>query len=449
MDDLSGRAKIYSISELTSEIKQILEDQFSFVWLFGEISNLRIPASGHCYFTLKDETAQIQAVMFRGQMRALKFRPEDGMSVTGLGRITVYEPRGSYQIILEYLEPKGVGALQVAFEQLKRRLEAEGLFDPDRKRDLPYLPENICLITSPTGAVIRDMLQILGRRFPGLRIDVVPVKVQGAGAVEDIVSAIDWVNALGRSDVAVLARGGGSLEDLQAFNSEAVARAVFASQIPIVSAVGHETDFTIADFVADLRAPTPSAAAELLVPIKNDLYEKIYELRRVILYLLNQNIKNWRTRIAHLSQRLVDPRKKMADLRLRLDDLGSRLERAGRLQCERSRDKLSRINDKLLLYNPIGYILSSKSLLEYQVRRLNQSVLTILRDRRALLRENASALSALNPTGILARGYSITRSLPDGVILRDSAGVAVNQDVEVKLFKGALTCRVKEKHTDG
>jgi exodeoxyribonuclease VII large subunit len=293
------------------------------------------------------------------------------------------------------------------------------------------------------------MLQILGRRFPGLNIDIVPVKVQGKGAAEDIVAALEWVNALQRSDVAVVARGGGSLEDLQAFNSEAVARAIYGSRIPVVSAVGHETDFTIADFVADLRAPTPSAAAELLVPLKSDLYEKLYELRRVILYLLKNNINSSRTRLDHLCRRLVDPRKRMADFRLRLDDLSGRLARAGSQQWARRREKLVWMYDRLLNNNPITYIKNIKSTLEYHVRSLRHCIHTDLSRRRAVLRENASALTALSPTAILARGYSITRSLPDGNIVRDSAGVAVGTDVEVTLFKGGLTCGVKEKRSDG
>jgi exodeoxyribonuclease VII large subunit len=237
--------KIYTVSELNANLKAIIEESFPFVWIFGEISNFRIPVSGHFYFTLKDDTSQINAVMFRGQQRNLKFEPEDGMSVTGMGRVSVYEPRGTYQIILEYLEPSGIGALQVAFEKLKMRLGEEGYFDDAFKIPLPFLPNKISVITSPTGAVVHDILKTANRRFPNVPIQIIPVKVQGKGAAEEIVAALELLNAVGDSEVAILARGGGSLEDLQAFNSEQVAKAIFASKIPIVSAVGHETDYTI------------------------------------------------------------------------------------------------------------------------------------------------------------------------------------------------------------
>ena len=263
--------QIYTVSKLTAQIKTLLEDRFPFVWITGEVSNFRSPSSGHFYFVLKDATAQIQAVMFRGQNQMLKFALEDGMNVTGLGRINVYEPRGTYQIVLEYLEPKGVGALQAAFEQLKAKLAIEGLFADTHKRQIPFLPREIALVTSPTGAVVHDMLNILNRRFPTIPVWVYPVRVQGDGAENEIASALDDLSKRSDLDIIILARGGGSLEDLQAFNSEGVARAVFTSEIPIISAIGHETDYTIVDFVADLRAPTPSAAAELAVAIKTEL----------------------------------------------------------------------------------------------------------------------------------------------------------------------------------
>ncbi|MFC1896679.1 exodeoxyribonuclease VII large subunit, partial [Thermodesulfobacteriota bacterium] len=256
--------RLYTVSELTRAIRSLLEEALPFVWLRGEISNFHVPISGHFYFTLKDAGAQIRSVMFRGQNRSLKFQPEDGLAVIALGRISVYEPQGIYQIIVEFMEPEGVGALQVAFEQLKARLGQEGLFGPEHKRPLPFLPRKISVMTSPTGAVIHDFIKVIDRRFPSVHIEVVPVRVQGEGSEEEMVQALNTVNMCGDSDVIVLARGGGSLEDLQAFNSESVARAVFKSCIPVVSAVGHETDFTIADFTADVRAPTPSAAAEIV-----------------------------------------------------------------------------------------------------------------------------------------------------------------------------------------
>src|SRR5512139_1004597 len=269
---------IYSVSALTAEVKAVLEDGFSAIWVEGELSNFKHHTSGHMYFTLKDAQAQIRGVMFRGHNRLLRFQPADGLSVLVCGTVTVYERRGEYQINVEFMEPKGIGALQLAFEQLKAKLEAEGLFDESRKRPLPLLPRKIGIITSPTGAVIRDMLTVIGRRFPGLEVLIHPVAVQGEGAAGEIAAALGRLGVRTDLDVLVVARGGGSLEDLWAFNEEAVARAIAASPIPVISAVGHETDVTIADFVADLRAPTPSAAAELVIAAKKEFVSRIEQL---------------------------------------------------------------------------------------------------------------------------------------------------------------------------
>ena len=322
---------IYSVSELTSEIKALLEDNYPFVWIYGEISNFRKPSSGHFYFTLKDGNAQIPGVMFRGQQAGLKFVPEDGMEITGLGRITLYEPRGAYQIILEYMEPRGIGALQKAFEQLKKKLAAEGLFEKRHKKPVPFLPEKVALITSLTGAVLHDMLNILYRRFENVTVQILPVKVQGNDSAEQIVAALNLLNLRADADVAIVARGGGSLEDLQAYNTEAVARAIFRSKIPIISAVGHETDFTVADFVADLRAPTPSAAAELVVPVQRDLKARCMELSGALAMRVSRLIKSNRECVEQLQKRLVHPSRKIQDHRLRLDDLTGRLNR---LMCQ-------------------------------------------------------------------------------------------------------------------
>ena len=317
--------KIYTVSELNANIKALLEEQFPFVWICGEISNFRRPVSGHAYFTLKDDSSQMNAVMFRGQQKQLKFEPDAGMSVIGMGRISVYEPRGAYQIILEYMEPSGVGALQIAFEKLKTRLAQEGYFDESHKKPLPFLPQKIAIITSPTGAVVHDILKIINRRFPNVAIDIIPVKVQGEGAEDEIVTGLNLANARGDANVLIVARGGGSLEDLQAFNSERVATAIFNSQIPVVSAIGHETDFTIADFVADLRAPTPSAAAELVVPEKIALSRRCIEYSSVLKSNINNYIKNIRHKLDVIVNRLIDPRKSIQDLRLRIDDVTARL----------------------------------------------------------------------------------------------------------------------------
>ena len=442
-------AHIFTVSELNHKIKAILEQNFPFIWISGEISNFRMPSSGHFYFTLKDETSQIQTVMFRGQNQHLKFVPEDGMSVTGLGRISVFEPRGSYQVILEYLEPKGVGALQIAFEQLKKKLDGEGLFDDQYKKSLPFLPEKIGLITSPTGAVVHDILHIVKRRFPSIPLDIVPVKVQGDGAIADIVAAVELLNRLRSVDVVILARGGGSLEDLQAFNSEAVARAIFASEIPIISAVGHETDYTISDFAADLRAPTPSAAAELVVPIKGDLYRKINEFKYFIILNLQRYIKNYRSQVGSLRERLADPKKKLVDHRLKLDEDAGRLTRAMMSQIRMRRERLAWRFDKLSYSNPSFYVSQLKEKLDRTSAALQQSIRSCVSSRQARLREVNAKLDSLNPTAILARGFSITRTLPETIIVRDSAAVSRGQALEIVLARGSLTCDVKEKFKNG
>ncbi len=392
--------QIYTVSDLTAGIRDLLEETFPFVWVSGEISNFHVPVSGHFYFTLKDENAQIAAVMFRGQNRNLRFGPEDGMRVTGLGRVSVYIPRGTYQIIFEYLEPAGIGALQAGFEQLKARLSAEGLFDPKHKKPLPLLPKKISIITSPTGAVVHDILNVIARRFPNIHIEILPVKVQGQGAEQEIVSAIELMNTRGDADVAIIARGGGSLEDLQAFNSEKVARAVFASEIPIISAVGHETDFTIADFVADLRAPTPSAAAELAVPLKADLVRYCTSLSMSLNRQFYRYVQHRRTLLGNSRKRLIHPAKKIQAFRLKTDDLTARLIR--------------------IFVNKI-------------------------RQKRERLLLRTEQLQALNPSAILSRGYSIARTLPDRILIRESGSVSDGQIIELMLANGTLICRVEKK----
>jgi len=441
-------AKIFSVSELNAEIKAILEQSFPFVWITGEISNFSVPSSRHFYFTLKDEHAQIRAVMFRGQNRNLKFAPEDGMSVTGMGRVSVYEPRGTYQIIIEHLEPRGVGALQVAFEQLKKQLATEGLFADQFKKPLPFLPQKIHLVTSPTGAVVHDMIQVIHRRYPNLPIDIIPVKVQGDGAVEEITTGLALLNSCSDAQVAILARGGGSMEDLQAFNSETVARAIFASEVPIISAVGHETDFTIADFVTDLRAPTPSAAAELVTPLKSDIYRKTVEFKQVVINLLNRRIEQSRLTLKGLSKRLIDPKKKIIDSRLKLDDQAGRLQRTLINHVNHRRERLNWKTDKLYYNNPISYINKYKEQLNRHTALLIQTLNGNLSARHLKLREYKARLNTLSPTAILDRGYSITRTIPEAAIIRAPGSVQIGETVEVLLAKGSLKCSVKEKSTN-
>ncbi|MFO7708980.1 MAG: exodeoxyribonuclease VII large subunit [Desulfobacterales bacterium] len=440
--------RVLTVSELTARIKSLLEKNFPFVWICGEISNLRIPGSGHLYFTLKDESAQVAAVMFRNQNRQLKFRPEDGMSVIGLGRISLYEPRGSYQIILEYLEPAGIGALQVAFEKLKRRLADAGYFDDRHKKPLPFLPRKIGIVTSATGAVVHDIITVTGRRFPGIELEIVPVRVQGPGAEDDICAAIALLNRRGDADVIILARGGGSLEDLQAFNSERVAMAIFNSAIPMVSAVGHETDFTIADFIADVRAPTPSAAAEIIAPDRIELLRRISDINLKIHYLIyNQLIYN-QNLINSFRGRLRDPRRRIQELWIRIDDLQGRLGRLSVNYLKRKKDHLAAITRRVRSGFPATRI--EKLMLEvggnqYKIRR---SIERILEGRRSSLRESKGKLESLNPLGILRRGYSVTRRLPDRRVVTDPDQVSLDQTLEVLVSEGTILCNVKgtERH---
>ena len=430
--------RIYSVSEFNQNIKVFLESKFPMLWIHGEISNLRMPSSGHLYCTLKDEQSQISVVIFRGQLRQLKFEIKEGMGIVGLGRLSVYEPRGTYQIILEYAEPKGVGALQLAFEQLKRKLEQEGLFDPSRKISLPFLPRAITVITSPTGAVLHDILHIINRRFPGIPIDIWPVKVQGQGAAEEIAQAISKANHYNRTDVIILARGGGSLEDLAAFNSETVARSIFSSAIPIVSAVGHETDVTIADFVADVRAPTPSAAAELVVPVKADLKAKCRDLQTRCESCMRSTVNTKHNELQRLKRALVHPERILQTLNLRLDDFTTRLNRAARLIVHLEKRDVSNFNRRLLLNNPTSKIHEYKLLID----KYEQDLLKVLRkkvsDNKIKLSSALGSLDALSPLAVLRRGYSIVRSLPEQRIVMRAQDVQKGELLEVLLAEGVL-----------
>jgi len=360
--------QIYSVSKLNSRIRQNLEESFGSLWLSGEVSNFKAHSSGHFYFCLKDEKSQISAVMFKGSNRLLKFRMEDGLSVVANGRVTVYEPRGSYQIVVEYLEPQGVGALQLAFEQLKQKLEEEGLFDPLRKKPLPLLPRKIGIVTSPTGAAIRDLLNILKRRYANIEVLLAPTNVQGAEAVPSLVAAIQELDAMEDVDLLIVGRGGGSLEDLWAFNTEEVARAIAACRLPVISAVGHEIDVTISDYVADLRAPTPSAAAELAVPVKEEMEFFVKDLRKKLREILLYKIQAMRERLDFFKSHLKHPRRRLEELSQRLDELQDRLKLA----------------------------FSSR-----------------LRQRQLELKSLQKTLQALSPLAVLERGYSITY-LADG-----------------------------------
>ncbi|HLE40172.1 MAG TPA: exodeoxyribonuclease VII large subunit [Nitrospirota bacterium] len=394
---------ILTVTQLTLRVKDLLEGTFPDVWVVGEISNLNAPRSGHIYFTLKDEQSQIRAVLFRSSQRFLKFTLQHGLQVICRGRVGVYEPRGEYQLVLEYIEPKGVGALQQAFEELKARLAKEGLFDLDRKKPLPLLPRRIGIITSPTGAAIRDMLRVIRRRHPKMEILIYPVAVQGATAAPEIIGAIHYFNKEKSADVLIVGRGGGSLEDLWAFNEESVARAISASTIPIISAVGHETDYTVSDFVADLRAPTPSAAAEMVVRTEEGFREFIGSLESGLVRSIRRKIELFRAALREKMRLLGDPGRRLEQYAQRVDELLGRLATG------------------------FGYH---------------------LRRDRALLLSLTGGLEHLNPLGILSRGYSITKKLPEGIVLKNEADVEPGDLISTRLHKGEVWSRVEKKRED-
>jgi len=434
--------QILSVSQLTKNIKSLLEQRFSMIWISGEISNLRIPSSGHAYFSLKDDKAQIMAVMFRGQMRQLRFELDDGLAIVGLGRISVYEPRGNYQIILEYVEPMGAGALQLAFEQTKLRLAEEGLFNAEHKIGLPFLPRTICVVTSPTGAAIQDIINITFRRFPTLQLKILPVRVQGHGAAEQIVNALRLADRVVKPDVIILARGGGSMEDLAAFNAESVARTIYDCEIPVVSAVGHEIDFTIADFVADVRAPTPSAAAEMVVPVKIELLSRCSELRHRCLKSMSRIVSSNRDHIHRLSQAVVHPIKKLQAYQQRIDDLQGRLVRAAHELVRQRQSSLMKIHFRLANQNPgirVNHVRPVVEMLYFRILKSNEKLFTKYQDHVHAATEK---LAALSPTAVLRRGYSITRTLPELKVVMNAVDVKKGQRLETLLARGKIQSTV-------
>lgn len=436
--------QIYTVSALTAVIKSLLEETFDFVWVEGEISNFARPISGHYYMTLKDENAQIRAVMFKMQAYYLKFVPEDGMKVIVRGRIGVYEPRGEYQIIIDYLEPLGVGALAAAFEQVKKKLLLEGVFNEEKKRPIPFLPKRIAVITSPTGAAVRDFLRISYQRMPYLDVTVVPVRVQGDGAAADIVEAIDIVNKELDVDVIILTRGGGSLEDLWPFNQEEIAYAIRRSTIPVVSAVGHEVDLTISDLAADLRAPTPSGAAELVIQEKEILEKNIKNLSLRLEMALNSIIERIKDKAKNLSSRIRDPRRKLADIWLRLDEIYDRLLKTGKTCINDNLKYLKAINETLVLNSPSHTISIVSQELAFLNRSLTGAVKGLLNKKGESVRAMKDILESLNPLSILERGYSITRKLPEMNIVKDSLQVKTGDEVSILLAKGSIKGLVKK-----
>ncbi|MFH2058039.1 MAG: exodeoxyribonuclease VII large subunit [Pseudomonadota bacterium] len=435
---------IYTVSKLTRQIKSLLEEKYPFVWITGEISNYAVPSSGHSYFTLKDNQSMIQAVMFKNQKRGLKFNPENGLKIIGLARLSLYEPRGSYQLIFEHIEPEGAGSAQIAFEQLKNKLAEKGFFDDQHKKSIPFLPGIVSVITSATSAAIKDIINISQRRFPNCCLEIFPVNVQGEESVSDICTAITFVNDRQQSDLIILARGGGSLEDLAAFNSELVANAIFDSKIPVITGIGHETDFTIADFVSDLRAPTPSAAAELAFPLKKNLLYTVQQLEDSLNRTVKKRIHYYRQKIDQYMARLKSPERLLYDLRFKLEDFHSRLTN-GINRCQYyNREKVKWFEDSLKTQNPYLQTIQYKKQIHILASLLNQSFKARMETFAFNHDRLNSKLDALNPTAILQRGYSISRFIHTKAVITNANDVQKNDQIEVILHQGRLITKVEE-----
>ena len=441
--DLTPQRRVYTVAELNAAIRAALDERFRDVWVSGEISGFKLAASGHYYFTLKEKDSQIRCVAFRSSHRYWKFKPQDGLAVLARGRVDVYEARGEYQLLVEALEPQGIGALQLAFEQLKKKLAAEGLFDAARKRPLPRFPRRIGIVTSPRGAAIADLVQILSRRFPGLHIRLFPALVQGESSVEEVCRGLDYFSRSNWADLVIVGRGGGSLEDLWTFNEEAVARAIAACSVPVISAVGHETDFTIADFAADLRAPTPSAAAELATPARQDVEDRVQAAR-------SQAVQSLRYRLAMLERRSrqqgIDRAAGALRLRLgraqqRIDDLGFRLrDRIRAAAALRERDRRA-LEVRLRRFDMRPRLAAARRAMEAARAAADRSIRTRLALRRAAWERAAAKLGELSPLRILDRGYAIVSN--ESGILKDPAAAPPDSSIQVRLARGKLEAVVR------
>ena len=442
VDASRARPRALTVSELTDRIQGVLEVEFADVWVEGEVSNLKIAPSGHWYFSLKDDRAQVRAVVWKTDTRLIRFRPRDGMKVLARGQVRVYAPRGEYQVSVQVLEPLGKGSLQQAFEELKERLGKEGLFDPTRKRPLPMLPRRIGVVSSPTGAVIQDILRVLRARYVNLGVLLYPARVQGPEA-----AGIRTLSRLGGLDVLIVARGGGSLEDLWAFNDEQVARALSSSKVPTICAVGHETDFTIADFVADLRAPTPSAAAERVVQAKEDLVAQIAALESRLLGATRLRFTRVRARVEAVTSHRVfaAERGRLRSRAQRVDELFRRGETGLVRGLERARDRFRRDRDRLEAFRWDRQVAARRERLARQRDRLQARFRSEVEGRRSSLGRLASKLDGLSPLAVLARGYALVWDAEGRRLLRNAADVAVGDGLRVRLHQGALAATVTGK----
>ena len=438
--------RIWTVRDLVASVRTHVEREYGDTWMEGEISNFRAHDSGHLYFTLKDQNAQIRAVMFRSQAKLLRFRPENGMQIVLRGRVTIYEDRGELQVSAEYLEPKGAGALQVAFEQLKAKLEAEGLFEAARKKPIPTLPRRIGIVTSPQAAALRDILNILRRRHYTASVLIFPAQVQGEAASGEVSTGIRYFNKARNVDVIIVARGGGSAEDLAAFNNEALARIIAASGIPVISAVGHESDFTIIDFVADLRAPTPSAAAELVIRSRLEVEEQAEGLRQRLARAMRYRLLMGRQALTELAQhgafgRMVDAINRRQQ---KLDDLKNRLERGERQALERHRRRLEVVGAAVRHYDVRRMLAGIHKELDSRISRLTAALRTVLLRQRGKIDQLAGRLEALSPLAILDRGYALVFD-SSGALLKDALRVQSGDEISARLANGTIVATVKGK----
>lgn len=440
----NSTVQVYSVESLNRQIRQLIEGSLSLVWVQGEISNFKPHSSGHFYFSLKDSKSQITAVMFRGFNSRLKFRPTDGMEVIIRARVTVYEPRGNYQLVCETMEPVGAGALQKAFEQLKEKLKAEGLFELSRKRTIPSLAKHIAIVTSPTGAAIQDILNILSRRNKSIQVTVVPTVVQGEGAGLKVAEALKLAFRIPDIDVIIVGRGGGSMEDLWCFNDETLARTIAASPVPVISAVGHEVDFTIADFVADLRAPTPSAAAELVSKNVDDLLIKIKSFQRLMDLSIQKKLKTESQKWHGLEKRLIDPKRRLMDLVLRNDELLTRLQ-VGFFNLVKTKSLRVQILEGRLISPTVTLNNKKQNLKQFQLR-LKNAVSNQIDKRHQKLRSYMFGLDSLSPLKVVDRGYSILRK--NGGLIRSSQQTQIGDLLDVTLSEGTLQVEVKGINTN-
>jgi exodeoxyribonuclease VII large subunit len=439
--------RVWKVRDLVAAVRTHIEREYGDTWVEGEISNFKAHDSGHLYFTLKDENSQLSAVMFRSQAKLLRFRPDNGMQVVVRGRITIYEDRGQLQISAEYLEPKGAGALQIAFEQVKAKLEAEGLFDSARKKPLPTLPRRIGIITSPQAAALRDILNILERRHHSASILIFPAQVQGEAAPVELISGVRYFNRSRSVDVIIVARGGGSAEDLSAFNHEGLARTVAASETPVVSAVGHETDFTIIDFVADLRAPTPSAAAELVIRSRQEVEEQLGGLHHRLGKALRYHLLMARQKLTELAQHGAFAR--MTDVlnrrQQKLDDLKHRLERAERTIFEQHRRRWEMAAAAVRHYDVRRMLAGTRQELEARIAAIAGAMRNLLLQRRSRADQLSGQLEALSPLAILERGYALVFD-SSGKLLKDAMQVNIGDEISARLARGGITATIKRKN---